>query len=91
MSLTLLNFTKAYLNERLDTPSFVNTYIELWRIEQDLGICHQDDKKLSLLLSSIFCLVDLYYPEDDKAEFELNDSELFAKISEELKLFEHQG
>lgn len=29
MSIALLNFTKAYLDKRIDTRSFVNAYIEL--------------------------------------------------------------
>lgn len=88
MSITLLNFIKAYLNERIDTHCFVNAYIELWRIERDLGISNIDEEKLSLFLASIFYISDLYNPEYDKEEFEFNDKELFEKIYEEFELFE---
>ena len=36
MSVLLLNFTKAYLNERINTNCFVDAYIELWRIEREI-------------------------------------------------------
>ncbi|STY88590.1 MULTISPECIES: colicin immunity domain-containing protein [Moraxella] len=88
MSVTLLNFTKAYVAERIDASCFVNAYIELWRIEADLGLSIMDEEKLNLFLSSIFYMVDLYNPESDKEEYEFNEAELFSKISEELVLFE---
>lgn len=86
--MTLLNFTKAYVAERIDTNCFVNAYIELWRIERDLGLSIMDEEKLNLFLSSIFYMVDLYNPESEKEEYEFNDAELFSKVSEELELFE---
>lgn len=88
MSITLLNFTKSYLNKRIDTNCFVNAYIELWRIERDLGLANIDEEKLNLFLSSVFYMVDLYNPENDKENYEFNDVELFEIISKELDLFE---
>ncbi len=88
MSVTLLNFTKAYAAQRIDTNCFVNAYIELWRIEADLGLSIMDEEKLNLFLSLIFYMVDLHNPKSNKEEYELNDKELFSKISEELRLFE---
>lgn len=87
MSITLLNFTKAYLDKRIDTRSFVNAYIELWRIERDLGLSIMDEGKLNLLLSSIFYMVDLYNPDIDKDEYEFDDERLFIHISQQLALF----
>ncbi|MPW65039.1 colicin immunity domain-containing protein [Moraxella catarrhalis] len=88
MSVLLLNFTKAYLNERINTNCFVDAYIELWRIERDLGLANIDDERLNLFLSSIFYIVDLYNPDSEKEEYKFNDIELYSKISEELALYE---
>ena len=88
MSVLLLNFTKAYLNERINTNCFVDTYIELWRIERDLGLATIDDERLNLFLSSIFYIVDLYNPDSEKEEYKFNDIELYSKIYEELALYE---
>lgn len=88
MSLTLFNFAKSFINDRVDVNVFVEAYMELWRIERDAGIIVKDDAALSLCLSSMFCLTDLYNPDYDRDEHELDAQQLHTEIS---KLVNHSG
>lgn len=84
MSQLLLEFTKSYINERIDTHTFANGYLELWKIERDSKTPLNDSDRLSEILSSIFCIVDLYNPEQDKEEYELDSKQLCIKVQSEL-------
>lgn len=88
MSLTLLNFAKSFINDRVDVNVFVEAYMELWRIERDAGILVKDDAALSQCMSSMFCLTDLYNPDFDRDEHELNAQQLYTEIS---NLIHHPG
>ena len=82
MSNTLLALAKSFHNDRLTAEEFVNAYMELWKYERDNDLLTKDDMSLSECLSSIFCLVDLYDPEDDRDDYELDQVQLGDKISE---------
>lgn len=82
MSITLFEFAKSFVNERLNACVFSNAYIELWRVEGWLGLCKLDDSKFSGCLSSIFCVADLYNPSSDREEHEFDEAQLRAKVSE---------
>lgn len=82
MSITLFEFAKSFVNERLNACVFSNAYIELWRIEGQQGICKLDDSRLSGCLSSIFCVADLYNPDSDREEYEFDEVQLRSKVSE---------
>jgi hypothetical protein len=43
-----------------------------------------DDNKTSEALSSIFCLIDLFNPDDDRYEYELDEQRLRLKVLEIL-------
>lgn len=76
MSLLLTKFINSYIDGRVSTQTFVDAYIELWRIERDMGILPQDEPLLSEVLSSVFCIVDLYNPEVDRENYEFDDDAL---------------
>ncbi|AIN14856.1 bacterial self-protective colicin-like immunity family protein [Yersinia pseudotuberculosis IP 32953] len=80
MSIVILEFAKSFINERVSAQVFANAYIELWRIERDQHISLKDDEKLSECLSSIFCLADLYNPDSDREEYELDDKQLYEQV-----------
>lgn len=84
MSILLVEFTKSYIRGRLNTQTFVDAYMELWKIERDTFITLKDDDLLSEVLSSIFCVVDLYNPDDDKEEYEFDNNGLYKQIELEL-------
>nr|WP_314263752.1 colicin immunity domain-containing protein [uncultured Moellerella sp.] len=85
MSFILLEFTKSYIKGRVKPDIFTEAYIELYRIERDHNFLIKDNAKLNECLSSIFCIADLYNPELDKEEYELNDEDLFIQINAELE------
>lgn len=80
MSITLLDFAKSFVKGRLSAEVFSEAYCELWIIERDNDLILQDEKALSECLSSIFCLADLYNPDFDREEYELNDKQLQSEV-----------
>ncbi|QYN45817.1 colicin immunity domain-containing protein [Gilliamella sp. ESL0405] len=85
MSLTILEFTRSLVNGRITPQVFVEAYIELYQIERDNNILINDEDSISECLSSIFCLADLYNPDSDREEYELDESQLIEQIEQELK------
>lgn len=85
MSLTILEFARSLVNGRITPQVFVEAYIELYQIERDNNILINDENSISECLSSIFCLADLYNPDSDREEYELDESQLIEQIEQELK------
>jgi hypothetical protein len=85
MSQTLLKFAQSFVRERLSANVFSEAYIELWKIEGDLGLLPNDRPSMSECLSTIFCLADLYYPGDNREKYELDANGLLLKVTECLK------
>ncbi|WP_039912726.1 colicin immunity domain-containing protein [Cellvibrio mixtus] len=82
MSLTVLSLAKSFVMERLSADQFSDAYMEIWKFERDSNLFQKDEAKLNGCLSSIFCLADLYNPESDREEYELDEKQLRNKISE---------
>lgn len=80
MSYLLLDFAKSFSSGRLSAAVFADAYIELWRIERDNENVLKYDAAISEGLSTIFCLADLYNPEDDREEYELDDEQLQEQV-----------
>ncbi|OBX77154.1 colicin immunity domain-containing protein [Moraxella atlantae] len=91
MSLLLLEFTRTYTNEIIDASCFVEAYIQLWKIENKLGISVKDEEQLNLFLASIFYIADLYNPDSDKLDYEFNDEQLFEKVTSELLSYDKKS
>lgn len=85
MSNLILDFAKSFTDGRLSASAFAEAYIELWRIERDKKSILNYDEKLSECLSSIFCLADLYNPDIDRDDYELDDEQLRSKVFELIK------
>ena len=85
MSVTILEFARAFAVGRLTAEEFANAYIELWRIERDKQILQKDSDNMSACLSSIFCLTDLYAPEPDKEDYELDSDQLRKEIDKIIR------
>ncbi|XKM13051.1 colicin immunity domain-containing protein [Orbaceae bacterium ac157xtp] len=88
MSLTTLEFARSFVNGRITSQVFADAYIELYRIERDNNLLTKDEDSVSECLSTIFCLADLYNPDFDREEYELNDEQLIEKVDQELKRLE---
>ncbi|GKX58675.1 colicin immunity protein [Leminorella grimontii] len=76
----IFEFAKSFVNERLSAEIFSEAYIELWRIERDLGLLIKDEDTLSKCLSSIFCLADSYNPDSDREKYELDSDQLYSQV-----------
>lgn len=80
MSIQLLNVAKKFCDSKISANEFVDLYIRTWKIERDSKKLLQDEPSLSEMLSSIFCLADMYNADDDRAEYEFNEVELRERI-----------
>jgi hypothetical protein len=87
MSITILALAKSFSIERLTAYEFSNAYMELWKFERDSNLLQKDESDLSECLSSIFCIADLYNPEPDREEYELDDEQLRVKVVELIEKF----
>lgn len=88
MSEKLLASAKTYLNSRSNSELFVHEFIVQWKRERDSGESRLDSPKVSEVLSSIFCLTDLFNPNDDRESYELDEEKLRSEIG---KLIEQAG
>lgn len=80
MSEKLLESAKTYLTRESNSERFVDDFIEQWKREHDSGEYRLDSPKVSELLSSIFCLTDLFNPDDDRENYELDEDKLKNEI-----------
>jgi hypothetical protein len=80
MNYLLLDFSKSFVAGRLSATAFSESYIELWRIERDNKNILNYDEKVSECLSSIFCVADIYNPDDDREEYEFNEEQLCNEV-----------
>ncbi len=87
MSITVLALAKSFAAERLSADEFSNSYMELWKFERDSNLLQKDEDNLNECLSSIFCLADLYNPDADREEYELDKGQLRTKVIEVIEKF----
>lgn len=76
MNQYLVAVIKNFLNNNIDCSTFCEQYAQNWKIERDSGELLKDDANTSAALASIFCLVDLFNPADDREEYEFNEEGL---------------
>ncbi|MGL5824206.1 MAG: colicin immunity domain-containing protein [Nocardioides sp.] len=79
----------AYAHELVDGTvmpgAFADRYIARWKEERDSGVALVDEDPLSEILSTIFCLADLYSAEPDRAAYEYDDEQLIAAVAAVLR------
>lgn len=85
MSVELLDCSRQFVCGKIETGKFVDTFTEKWRHERDLGLLEVDPPNINSALSTIFCLVDLYNPEADREEYELDSAELLNRVANVLR------
>jgi self-protective colicin-like immunity protein len=86
MSTTLYKFAQSFVNGRLSAGKFADSFQELWKIERNDGLFNEDEDRLSEALSTIFCLADLYNPDNDREEYELDEDLLRERVAEKLQI-----
>ena len=87
MSQYLVKVIKDFLNDNIDFSAFCEQYAQNWKSERDSGERLKDDAKTSEALASIFCLVDLFNPADDREEYEFDEEGLRLEISKVASTF----
>ena len=85
MSKKLLEYVDRFLRGGIPVNVFVDNYVDDWRAERDSDDLLADDPIRSEKLSSIFCIVDLYNPDDDRELYEFDETRLREEVQ---KLFE---
>jgi hypothetical protein len=80
MSQNLVAFIHDFLNHPYDCSTFCDQYIRRWKDEGDRGELRLDDGITSEALSTIFCLADLFNPDGDREEYELDEQRLRLEI-----------
>lgn len=91
MSMVLSKFAESFVNERLTADIFADAYMELWKIERDLGLVAQDTGMLSQVNSTIFLMADLYNPESERDDYEFDEEELRLNVKQELEKLKDEG
>jgi hypothetical protein len=87
LQMKLLSLIDDFLNFRMTEIEFVERYQCGWKTMRDSGVMQQCNPKLSETLSTIFCLVDLYNPEDDRLEYEFDEVALRLKMGVAFQVF----
>ncbi len=85
MSDKLLIFAKTFLGVESNAGTFVDEFISQWKQERDNGTSLSDAHQISEALSSIFCLADMFNPNDDREDYELDESKLRLEIEKVLR------
>lgn len=88
MSKQLLDSVERFLQGETPVEEFVDTYSDQWRAERDSDELLADDPITSEKLSSLFCLVDLYNPDDDREDYEYDEERLRVEMQ---KVFDGEG
>lgn len=81
MSLYLKNYIDSFLLKEITADEFADNYISKWRQERDNSLLGKDEDKLSELLSSTFCAVDMYNPDDDREQYEFDENKLRDEVN----------
>ncbi len=85
MSLTLYQFACSFAEGRLSAIKFADAYQEFWKIERDLNLTLEDGDEMIETLSTIFCLCDLFDPEEERDHHDLDENGLRSRVSKALK------
>ena len=85
MSKTLQDHIRRFLARETSITVFVDQFIDEWRRERDSGELPLDAPVVSRLLSSAFCIADMYNPNDDREAYEFDEGRVRSEL---LKLME---
>jgi FMN-dependent NADH-azoreductase len=85
MSDKLLIFAKTFLRAESNAETFVDEFISQWKQERDNETSLSDDPQTSEALSSIFCLADMFNPNDDRESYEFDETKLRSEMEKVLR------
>lgn len=86
MSCDLHDLAKRFAAGELSAGDFADMFMERWKTERDDGTLLNDKDALSECLSSIFCIADLYDPDDrTRGSYELDAAQLCERVKSILE------
>lgn len=91
MSQVLIEFSRAFIQGRLSADAFSEAYVQLWKIEGDLGLLSTYLPRVQVLLSNLFLLADCYTPNPPRFECEIGANDLDREIRHKLQEFDAEG
>ena len=86
MSGQLYEFARRFAASEIPAEAFADPFMERWKQERDSApdTALTDSDAVSESLSTIFCLADLYNPEAEREEYELDESGLRSEVRKVL-------
>ena len=84
MTIQLYEFAKRFVAGEIPADDFADPFMEKWKRERDAVSDIGDSDEISERLSSIFCLADLYNPNADREDYELDESALRSEVRKKL-------
>lgn len=86
MSDQLYEFARRFAAGEIPAEAFADPFMERWKQERDSApdADVRDSDEVSESLSTIFCLADLYNPEAEREEYELDESGLRSEVRKAL-------
>lgn len=88
MSINLKNYIDNFISGKITANEFADNYMCKWKQERDNNLLGNDEDKLSELLSSVFCVADMYNPDEDRDEYEFNDAQLLNEVNKLVLAYE---
>ena len=88
MSTELKSHIENFISGKIAANDFANNYMCKWKQERDSNLLKNDEGKLSELLSSVFCVADMYNPSEDRDEYEFNDVKLLNEVNKLVSAYE---
>ncbi|WP_082107367.1 colicin immunity domain-containing protein [Chromobacterium vaccinii] len=82
MSNFMIVLVRDFLNGNLDAISFVEEFSKQWKVERDQGKLLEYDDATNEFFSSVFCLADIFNPDDIREEYELDSNGLLVGVRE---------
>jgi hypothetical protein len=80
MSTELYAFAEQFAIGQIPADNFADEFITRWKEERDAGMLTKDTPEASERLSSIFCVADLYNPDPDRKDYELDELQLRERV-----------
>lgn len=87
MSQSLKKYIDSFLAKDIPASSFADSYMMKWKNERDNKLLGKDEGNLSELLSSVFCVADMYNSDDDREEYEFDDDQLRKEINKLMDIY----
>ncbi|MBT0728535.1 colicin immunity protein [Rosenbergiella australiborealis] len=88
MSFELKSYIDNFISGKTTANEFVDNYMCKWKHERDSKLLGNDEDNLSELLSSTFCIADMYNPDEDRDEYEFNDVQLRNEVYKLVLVYE---